>query len=85
MRRAREGQRDCCGSGICLGIADLVVAVTTSFLTSPSPLQLLALDRPNELIAAFPLALIPVFLVPLSVLLHLASLHNLRSTATASE
>ena len=32
-----------------LGIADLVVAVATGLLTSPSPVQLLALDRPNEL------------------------------------
>lgn len=63
-----------------LGIADLVVAVTTGFLTSPSPLQLLALDRPNDLISAFPLAMIPVFLVPLSVLLHLASWQKLRGT-----
>ncbi len=61
-----------------LGLTDLVVAVTTGFLTSPSPVQLLAFDRPNELISAFPLALIPVFLVPLSVLLHLASLVKLR-------
>jgi len=61
-----------------LGIADLVVAVTTGFLTSPSPLQLLALDRPNELISSWPLAMVPVFLVPLSVLLHLASLEKLR-------
>jgi hypothetical protein len=61
-----------------LGIADLVVAVTTGFLTSPSPIQQLALDRPNQLITAFPLVLIPVFLVPLSVLLHLASLQKLR-------
>ena len=61
-----------------LGIADLLVAVTTGFLTSPSPLQLLALDRPNQLISSFPLAMIPVFLVPLSVLLHLASLQKLR-------
>jgi hypothetical protein len=61
-----------------LGIADLVVAVTTGFLTSPSPLQLLALDRPNELISSFPLAMIPAFLVPLSLLLHLASLQKLR-------
>lgn len=60
-----------------LGIADLVVAVTTGFLTSPSPLQLLALDHPNELISSFPLVMIPVFLVPLSVLLHLASLQKL--------
>ncbi len=49
-----------------LGLTDLVVAVTTGFLTSPSPLQLLALDRPNELISSFPLVMIPVFLVPLS-------------------
>jgi len=61
-----------------LGIADLVVAVTTGFLTSPSPLQLLALDRPNELISSFPLAMIPAFLVPLSLLLHLASLQKRR-------
>jgi hypothetical protein len=65
-----------------LGIADLVVAVATGFLTSPSPLQLLALDRPNELIGSFPLVMIPVFLVPLSVLLHLASLQKLRQTDT---
>jgi hypothetical protein len=63
-----------------LGITDLVVAVTTGFLTSPSPVQLLSLDRPNELITAFPLAMIPVFLVPLAVLLHLASWQKLHQT-----
>jgi hypothetical protein len=61
-----------------LGLADLTVATATGFLTSPSPLQLLALDRPNQLITSFPLVMIPVFLVPLSVLLHLASLEKLR-------
>ena len=61
-----------------LGIADLVVAVTTGFLTSPSPLQTLAFDLPNRLISAFPLVTIPVFLVPMSILLHLASLKKLR-------
>jgi hypothetical protein len=60
------------------GLADLVVAVTTGFLTSPSAFQLFAFDLPNELISQFPLVLIPVFLVPLSVLLHLASLTKLR-------
>lgn len=59
------------------GLADLVVAVTTGFLTSPSPVQKLAFDRPNELITAFPLVMIPVFLVPLAVLLHMASLEKL--------
>jgi hypothetical protein len=36
--------------------------------------QLFAFDNPNT---AFPLVLIPVFLVPLAVLLHLASLAKL--------
>jgi len=60
-----------------LGLADLVVAVTTGFLSSPSPLQSFAMDHPNTLITTFPVVMIPVFLVPLAVLLHLASLANL--------
>ena len=67
------------------GIGDLVVALTTGFLTSPSPLQMLSFDRPNELIRAFPLVMIPVFLVPLSVLLHLASLQKLGQTETGRQ
>ncbi len=62
------------------GIADLIVAVATGFLSSPSRLQMFAFGAPNELISAFPLAMIPVFLVPLSILLHLASLRKLRQT-----
>jgi hypothetical protein len=50
-------------------------------LTSPSPLQLFAFEAPNELITAFPLVLVPVFLVPVSVLLHLASLTKLHRDA----
>jgi hypothetical protein len=60
------------------GIADLIVAVGTGLLTSPSPLQMFAFDAPNDLISAFPLVMVPVFLVPLSILLHLASLKKLR-------
>lgn len=63
------------------GLADLVVAVATGFITSPSPFQLFAFDRPNELISAFPLVLVPVFLVPVSALLHLASLTKLHRSA----
>jgi len=65
-----------------LGITDLVVALTTGFLTSPSQLQRLAFDLPNNLISAFPLVLIPVFLVPLSLLFHMASLHKLSQAQT---
>jgi hypothetical protein len=58
-----------------VGILDLVVAITTGFITSPS--TLFSYEPPNELIAIFPLVLIPVYLVPLSLLLHLASLAKL--------
>lgn len=61
-----------------LGIADLVLAVAAGFLSSPGPFHVLARDHPNTMITAFPLVLIPTFAVPLSILLHLASLRVLR-------
>jgi hypothetical protein len=76
--RSPEGARNRVRLWNLLGIADLVVAVTTGFLTSPSPLQMAAFDRPSTLITVFPLSLIPVFAVPLSILLHIASLRKLR-------
>ena len=57
-----------------VGILDLVVAVTTGFLSAPSRWQMLALDAPNVIIGSFPLVMIPIYAVPLSVVLHLASL-----------
>ena len=66
-----------------LGLTDLGVAVATGMVTAPSPIQQFAFDLPNELVGAFPLILIPTYLVPLSVLLHLASLAKLRRTAQA--
>lgn len=63
------------------GIADLMVAVTAGFLTSPSAFQLFAFDLSSELMSQFPLVLIPTFLVPLSMLLHFASLMKLSRRA----
>lgn len=60
-----------------VGLADLVIAVTLGFLTSPSPFQLLADGDPNSLISRFPLVLVPVFAVPLSILFHIAALRRL--------
>ncbi|HSY70093.1 MAG TPA: hypothetical protein VK813_15690 [Edaphobacter sp.] len=68
-----------------LGILDLTVAVTMGLLTSPSPIHLLAVDRPNELISLYPLVMVPVFLVPLAILLHLASLQKLRQAKSTQE
>ena len=56
------------------GILDLIVAVACGFLSSPSPFQMLATDNSNRLITVLPLVLVPVFAVPLSILLHVASL-----------
>jgi hypothetical protein len=64
-----------------LGIGDLVIAIATGFLSAPSLVQPFAVAPPNELISMFPLVLIPTFLVPLSILLHLASLAKLRRSA----
>lgn len=60
-----------------LGLIDLANAIGTGFLTSPSPLQMLSLEAPNWLISDFPLVLVPVFGVPLAILLHVASLIKL--------
>ena len=56
------------------GIFDLVVAVATGFLSAPSRFQIFSLDAPNVLIGTFPLVMVPIFAVPLSMVLHLASL-----------
>lgn len=63
-----------------VGIADLALAVTLGFLSSPGPFQILALDNPNTLITSFPLVLIPTFAVPLSIVFHFASLRILRQS-----
>src|ERR1700722_14019830 len=60
-----------------VGIADLVIAITTGFLSAPSRFQIFSLQAPNLLIGSFPLVLIPIYAVPLSVVLHLASLSKL--------
>jgi hypothetical protein len=65
------------------GIADLVVAVGTGFLSSPSILQQIALDDPNTAITRYPFVLIPTFLVPISILLHVSVIARLRERSAA--
>jgi hypothetical protein len=61
----------------CLGISDLLIALATGFLSAPTRFQILSLDAPNVLIGSFPLVMIPIFAVPLSIVLHLASLSKI--------
>jgi hypothetical protein len=60
------------------GLADLAVAVSTGVLTSQGPLGLLMGEIGTQALQHYPLSLIPTFLVPASILLHLASLAQLR-------
>ncbi|MBI4010567.1 MAG: hypothetical protein HY361_05300 [Candidatus Aenigmarchaeota archaeon] len=60
-----------------IGILDLVVAVVIGILAYPIPFQVLSTEVSTELLALFPLVMIPAFAVPLAALLHLASLRVL--------
>ena len=66
------------------GLIDFAVAVTLGMLTSPGPAHLLARDHPNTLIATFPAAITPAFVVPFSTLLHLLSLRQLKRMETTA-
>ena len=65
------------------GFGELSLAIVLGFSTSPTPYQTLALNNPNDLLFAYPLALIPTFVVPLSLILHIFSLRILLKKKTA--
>lgn len=61
-----------------LGIADLSLALFLGNITFPRPFQVLPTTPDNLLIAMYPLVMVPLFAVPLSLLLHLFTLRVLR-------
>jgi hypothetical protein len=62
-----------------LGILDLVDAIALNAVANPA-----GSPTAPDLVAVFPLVLIPAFGVPLSLLLHALSLRQLRRAKTAS-
>ena len=60
-----------------LGLLDLVVAVGLGMTISPGPTQLFQLMPSGEVLTHFPLVLVPTFLVPLAVMVHVVSLRQL--------
>jgi len=60
-----------------LGLLDLVVAVGLGMTISPGPTQLFRLMPSGEVLTHFPLVLVPTFLVPLAVMVHVVSLRQL--------
>jgi hypothetical protein len=64
-----------------LGLLDLVVAVGLGTTITPGPTQLFTVTPSTEMLTHFPLVLVPTFLVPLAIMLHVVSLWQLRGAA----
>ena len=60
------------------GLAELIILIPFGLLSSPSPIQVLALDAPNYITSTWPSVLAPTFHVPLGILMHIFSLAQLR-------
>jgi Na+/pantothenate symporter len=64
-----------------LGVADLVTAVTLGATSSPGPLQLFHNGPSAAIMANLPWVLIPCFLVPLFLVVHLCIFYRLQTLA----
>jgi hypothetical protein len=51
----------------------------SAILSAPTPFRVLASDPPNTFMAYFPYVLLPAFLVPCALLMHLLSIRQLRA------
>lgn len=61
-----------------LGIADLVIALSTGILAFSRPIQTIPVQPSTEILSLYPLAIIPLFAVPLALFLHCLSLKILK-------
>jgi hypothetical protein len=61
----------------CFGMLGLLISGTMGVLTSPGPLGALAHLGSSQAMAGFPLSLVPTFLGPVMLLLHLIALAGL--------
>ena len=62
-----------------VGILDLIVALSVGFLGFPRPVQFVPLQPTTEPLSLFPLVVIPLFAVPLALLLHFLGLRVLKN------
>jgi hypothetical protein len=67
------------------GILDLVVAVGTGVLSSPTRLGVLAHGATTRLMGQLPMSLIPTFAVPLLVILHIVCIAQVRQAGLRSQ
>ena len=67
-----------------LGVADLVIALTLGPLSAPGPLQVFVGPPDSSPMTALPWLIIPGFLVPCLLFLHVVIFHRLLGRAAAS-
>lgn len=65
-----------------LGLLDLALAIPLGLLHAPGRLQLIVTEPTTGILGELPMALIPTFVVPLAVVLHVASLRLLARRST---
>jgi hypothetical protein len=75
----RQGARPLALAFNVAGILDLAIAVTMGFTSAPGPQRVFFGGPSTALMALMPMTLIPIFLVPLAILVHAASLRALRA------
>ena len=68
-----------------LGMADLIVAIALGNMTSPGAVQVFRTVPTSEILTAFPMVLVPGFLVPLAFTLHVVSLWQLQGKQWAGQ
>jgi hypothetical protein len=66
------------------GLMDLVLAIVLGAITTPGAAHLVATTPSAAAMTAFPMAVVPAFLVPLSIALHLLSLRYLQTAGDHS-
>lgn len=66
-----------------LGILDLVVAIPTGLVHAPGRLQLIVTDPTTGILGELPMSLVPTFVVPVALVLHIATLRALRARRSA--
>jgi hypothetical protein len=77
--RVAAGERGPAYAWNFLGILDLVVAVGLGLVAAPGIAQLIVTNPTTAAVTFAPIAIVPAFLVPLSLWLHAASLWTLRA------
>ncbi|RHX84147.1 hypothetical protein [Leptospira stimsonii] len=68
-----------------IGILDFAAAITLGTLSADGPQRLIFQNVPSNLIASFPLVLIPTFGVPVIALAHFVSLFKFKEAREKKE